>query len=320
MVTALFSLPLLYFGLLGVLLKTGGFWLQGVTLLAVLCMLVVYALRSYHSDTSEEDITAIVPDYMQRIYERERIQRELEIARHVQLTFLPRNNPKIPNLDIATLCLPAKEVGGDYYDFILNPSTVGIVIGDVSGKGISAAFYMTLTKGFLKAQARIDQSPKEVLIHINELFYENAERGMFISMILAFFDLENRKLTFARAGHNPMILLRSDSHLAEEVAMSGIALGLEKGEIFQKTIVEKTLDFHPGDQFLFYTDGLNEAQNNKKEEFGEERLMRLVETYHHLPADAQLAKIQRDIERFTDDAPQHDDMTAVLVRILEQPR
>jgi len=312
---AVFTLPVFYFGLTGLMLRSGGFWLQGLLLLGLPIFLIIYAIRAYQSDTSEEDVTAFVPDYMQRIYERERIQRELEIARHVQLTFLPRHNPDIPNLEIATLCLPAKEVGGDYYDFIINEHNLGIVIGDVSGKGISAAFYMTLTKGFLKAQAKTQNSPKEVLIHINELFYENAERGMFISMILAFFDLEKQKLTFARAGHNPMILRRSDSQIAEEVNVGGIALGLEDGRIFEQAIEEKIIDFKPGDEFLFYTDGLNEAQNPKKEEFGEDRLMQLIETYHALPVDVQLAKIRREIELFSNGAPQHDDMTAVLLRI-----
>ena len=314
-ITAVFTLPVFYYGLMGLMLRNGGFWLQGLLLLALPVFLLIYGIRAYQSDTSEEVVTAFVPDYMQRIYERERIQRELEIARRVQLTFLPRRNPDIANLEIATLCHPAKEVGGDYYDFIIDDQSIGIVIGDVSGKGISAAFYMTLTKGFLKAQAKMASSPKEVLIQINELFYENAERGMFISMILAFFNLEERTLTFARAGHNPMILCRKDRQVAEEVPVGGIALGLERGIVFEKTIEEKRIPFKPGDEFLFYTDGLNEAQNLKKEEFGEQRLMQLIETYYSLPVDVQLAKIKREIELFSAGAPQHDDMTAVLLRI-----
>ncbi len=312
---AYFSIPIFYYSLCGLLLGSGGFWIRGIILLGFLGLFVVYALRAYQSNISVSEVTAYVPDYVQRIHERERIQQELEIARHVQLTFLPSSNPSIPHLDIATLCLPAKEVGGDYYDFIISDKSLGIVIGDVSGKGISAAFYMTLTKGFLKANTKIASSPKEILININELFYENAERGMFISMILAFFDLEKNILTFARAGHNPLIHRCSETNKVVEVGVSGIALGLENGTIFNNTIQEKRLPFKPGDEFLFYTDGLNEAQNLRKEEFGEERLLQLIETYHALPAGLQLARIQNEIETFSSGASQHDDMTAVLVKI-----
>ena len=258
-----------------------------------------------------------MPDYLQRIYERERIQRELEIARNVQLSFLPKTTPKVEGVDVATFCLPAREVGGDYYDFIeVGPRRLGVVIGDVSGKGISAAFYMTLTKGFLKSQARRVESTREVLINMNELFYENAERGIFISMIYGIFDLNARTLTFARAGHNPMILRRSGKGTAEELCPSGIGLGLEGGEVFARTVEERTIGIEKNDVFLFYTDGLNEAQNPFQEEFGAERLLRLIEENDHLSAEALLQKIQEEIQSFTAGAPQYDDMTAVVVKVL----
>lgn len=234
----------------------------------------------------------------------------------MQITFLPSQTPEIHGLDIASLCLPALEVGGDYYDFIeITPKKLGVVIGDVSGKGISAAFYMTLTKGFLKSQARNVFSPRQLLINMNELFYENAERGFFISMIYAIIDLEKRTLTFSRAGHNPMILRSSKKGMAEELNPPGIALGLESGEIFTRTIEERTIGIEKDDLFLFYTDGLNEAQNQFHEEFGEERLLHQVEAYTDLAAEALLQKIQTEIQQYTVNAAQHDDMTAVVIKI-----
>jgi sigma-B regulation protein RsbU (phosphoserine phosphatase) len=241
----------------------------------------------------------------------------LEIARNVQLTFLPRAEPKIEGMDVSSLCVPAREVGGDYYDFIeLSPRKLGVVIGDVSGKGISAAFYMTLTKGFLRSQAKGPFSPREILINMNELFYENAERGIFISMIYALFDLEARTLTFARAGHNPMILRRPGKGEAEELDAPGIALGLERGDIFSQTIEERTIGIEKKDVFFFYTDGLNETQNLRQEEFGEDRLLELVEKHSQLPSEELLYRVQEEIMAFAGEASQHDDMTAVVVRII----
>jgi serine phosphatase RsbU (regulator of sigma subunit) len=258
-----------------------------------------------------------VPDYVRRVYERERIQRELEIARNVQVSFLPRHNPDIPHLDVATLCVPAKEVGGDYYDFIeLGQDRLGVVIGDVSGKGISAAFYMTLTKGLLKAQARSGGSPRAVLTLLNELFYENAERGIFISMIYGIFDLKRRTLTFARAGHNPMMLRSCKKEMVEELSSPGIALGLESGEAFARTIEERTIGIEKDDIFIFYTDGINEARGKQEDEFGEDRLMLLIERNGDMKAGDLIEEIKAEIGRFTRNIDQHDDMTAVVIKIV----
>jgi sigma-B regulation protein RsbU (phosphoserine phosphatase) len=309
-------LPVLFYGFVS--MTSGGFLftIHSLMLLGFVILILIYAIVAYRSKDVSGEVVPYTPDYLQRIYEKERIQRELEIARNIQITFLPRETPVIQGLDIASLCLPALEVGGDYYDFIeITPKKLGIVIGDVSGKGISAAFYMTLTKGFLKSQAREVFSPRQLLINMNELFYENAERGFFISMIYAIVDLEKRTLTFSRAGHNPMILRSSQKGVAEELNLPGIALGLESGDVFAKTIEERTIGIEKDDVFLFYTDGLNEAQNQFHEEFGEERLLSQVEAYTDLPADGILQKIQTDIQQYTVNAAQHDDMTAVVIKV-----
>jgi len=309
-----FFLPIIFYGYISFILG-GTLLVQGFIILVVVLFITVYALRAYHSETTAEEVSRYVPEYMQRIYERERIQRELEIARHVQLTFLPRENPAIAGLDIATICLPAREVGGDYYDFLIDQDRLGVIIGDVSGKGIPAAFYMTMTKGFLKSQTEFHTSPRDILIHMNKLFYENAERGMFISMIIGIFNLREMTLTFARAGHNPVILHRVSEGLAKEISVPGMALGLDAGLLFNKTIEERTIEYMPGDIFFFYTDGISEAQNGTKDEFGEERLMHFIESNYRLAASELLVKIQIEIENFVTGTPQHDDITAVLVKI-----
>lgn len=310
------GIPLFYYGTSALVAGNGLQTVHGFILMGLFGAVLLLAFFACRGETPSGGVVHYVPDYLRRISEKERIRRELEIARNVQITFLPRMNPEIEGIEIASLCLPAKEVGGDYYDFIeITPKKLGVVIGDVSGKGISAAFYMTLTKGFLKSQARSVFSPKEVLINMNELFYENANRGMFVSMIYGIFDLEHRTLTYARAGHNPMIYRQSKGGLIEEFNSPGIALGLERGDLFAKTIVEKSVPVEKGDVFLMYTDGLNEAQNLFHEEFGEKRLMDVVAEHNAFSATDLLDQIKLEIQRFIDYAPQHDDMTAVIVKI-----
>ncbi|HHS12178.1 MAG TPA: hypothetical protein ENN03_00255 [bacterium] len=308
-------MPWLFYALTALHL-TGPYQTTGLSMLVLLLLLFIAGIALFLRRTRMDSVEIFVPDYLNRISERERMQRELEIARHIQLTFLPRTWPRVDGLDVAGRCVPAREVGGDYFDFLpMGERKLGIVIGDVSGKGISAAFYMTLTKGFFKSLARQNRSPRRLLIDLNELFYENAERGFFISMIYAVFDLEKRTLTFARAGHNPMLVLRSDHEAAEEWRPPGIALGLEPGKLFTRTIQQKTLTFQRGDIFIFYTDGISEAQNALQEEFGEERLMELVETSKRGRADDLLKNIHQGVQRFISEAQQHDDMTAVVIRI-----
>jgi phosphoserine phosphatase RsbU/P len=208
-------------------------------------------------------------------------------------------------------------VGGDYYDFIeFGPKKLGVAIGDVSDKGIPAAFYMTLTKGLLKSQARSGMTPENVLIRLNSLFYENAKRNVFLSMIYGVFDMEAKTFDFARAGHNPVILHRSHEHGTEELNPRGIALGLEPGPIFEQTIEHKRISVKSGDTILLYTDGFNEARNRFQEEFGEKRLMSIIETYNAFSAEELLNQIREEILMFTSGAVQHDDMTAVLIKIV----
>jgi len=315
--TGMVFVPVLFYGAAFLTTGTGVLQLHGAGLFFAVLAVLVWALLSLRAEPVSKEAVRFVPEYVQRIYEKERIQRELEIARNVQLNFLPRIQPQVHGLSVASFCIPAREVGGDYYDFIyLGPRKLGVAIGDVSGKGIPAAFYMTMTKGFLKSQARTLTSPMEVLIHLNELFYENSERGMFISMVYGVFDLDARTLTFARAGHNPMLAKRSGGGAIEEVSSNGIALGLEAGPLFEKNIQEKCIRLKKGDIFFFYTDGLNEAKNRKQEEFGEKRLKDSIRMSEQLSAEDMLKTIRENIHGFTGDTLQHDDMTAVIVKIL----
>ena len=296
---------------------SGFFMWNGISTWIIFGIFILLGIIGYRRKADIREIQRYVPSYVIRREERERMQREFEIARRVQFSFLPREKPKLKGIDVASICIPAMEVGGDYYDFLeLDDHRLGVVIGDVSGKGISAAFHMTLTKGFLKSQAKSGLSPRQIMINLNELFYENVERGTFISMIYGIFDLQGRTFTFARAGHNPLLIQKGMDEKVDILCPKGLALGLEKGTLFERVIEEYKIGIQSDDIFVFYTDGFSEAMNNKKEEFGEDRLEKLLKKNSLPSAEHIINHIKTEIINFVGDAPQHDDMTMLVVKVL----
>jgi sigma-B regulation protein RsbU (phosphoserine phosphatase) len=292
-------------------------YVQGAELIAAFFLLLLIAsIVSLYRNKEVADFETIVPAFSRHISERQRMQQELEIARNVQMSFLPKQNPNRPTLDIASRCAPALEVGGDYYDFIeLQDGKLGVAIGDVSGKGTQAAFFMTLTKGFLRALANIFESPASILTQVNRLFYESVERGMFISMAYGIFDTTRRTLTLARAGHNPVIMCKGMEKDVQSVNPTGMALGLDPGEAFAKSIQEVIIPFQSGDLFVFYTDGFPEAMNKRNEEFGEERFTQAVERYAAGSSAEIMEGVFKEVNSFAANANQHDDMTIVVVKV-----
>jgi len=257
-----------------------------------------------------------LPKHIRRISERERMQKELEIARNVQIGLLPKTNPEIKGFDIGGTCLPAKEVGGDYFDFVtLGPKKLGIAIGDVSGKGVPAAIYMTLTKGILQSHADDTISPRLVLNKVNKLLYRNIEKNSFVSMFYAVLDINDKTLTFARAGHNPGIMINQKDGSNQELNTDGIALGLEEGTVFNKMLHEQTIDLASGDTLVFYTDGFTEAMNPVQEEYGEDRFVKLITANRTMSAQGLIEILVKSVMAFSEDAPQHDDMTVVVIKI-----
>ena len=288
----------------------------GIGCCLLIGLLVFYGAATLFTRDRLSDFDRIAPVYVRNISERQRLTRELEIAREVQMSFLPAKNPRISRLDIASRCEPALEVGGDYYDFIeLDDSHLGVTIGDVSGKGTQAAFYMTLAKGFLRALADLTVPPAQVMSRMNRLFYDNVKRGVFITLIYGVFDLAANRLLLSRAGHNPALLLRDGVEYPEWIHPKGLALGMEKGEKFDLLIQETTLDLQINDVVVLYTDGITEAFNRHKEEYGEERLAASLKSHSAKTADGILQGIFADVQSFTGREQQHDDMTMVIVKM-----
>jgi serine phosphatase RsbU (regulator of sigma subunit) len=228
----------------------------------------------------------------------------------------------MPGISVAALCVPAREVGGDYYDFLpLDDHRVGVLIADVSGKGTSAALYMAELKGLMLSLSRIYESPRDLLMAANRAIAPHIDAKSFITMSYIVVDLERQKMTYARAGHCPLIFLPgANGGAAREVrrlAPDGMVAGLklDDGQLFDSLLEEVEIPLHPGDLDVLFTDGFSEAMNEAFDCFGEQRLGQLIEQYQDLPFDDLRETIVADVRRFTGAASQHDDMTMILLKV-----
>jgi sigma-B regulation protein RsbU (phosphoserine phosphatase) len=270
---------------------------------------------------SFNQMTGSIEDLMRQAEEKRRLEEELRIARSIQMSLLPQGQLSIPGFSTTALCVPAREVGGDYYDLLpLGDGRYGLLIADVSGKGTSAAFYMAELKGLMLSLSRIHRSPRELLINANRIISDHLDSRSFITMIYAVVDVATRTMTYARAGHTPLIMrsANGDGHPSVQVLVpDGMVLGvrIDHGEMFERLLVEQSLSLGHGDLLLFFTDGISEAMNADSDCFGESRLARLVEEHGDLPPDELRERILREIQAFVGDAPQHDDMTMILLKV-----
>ena len=250
--------------------------------------------------------------------ERERLEQELKVAREVQLKLVPQEMPKIPGYEIDSYFLTAYEVGGDYYDFIyFADNNPGVVIGDVSGKGTSAAFYMAEFKGVIQTLARTMSQPQELITHANRIFYTTIERQMFVTAIVGKLIPGKNEFHFVRAGHTPILHCSRQQQKANFFQPPGLGIGLEEGKLFEKIIAVEKISLHPGDFLILFTDGLIEIRNRDGEEFGEERLQALLSTCELTTANEIKEKVLNEIFQFTGDTPLHDDLTMIVIKCLE---
>ncbi len=264
--------------------------------------------------SEKKDLPDYVPTYIEDQAKEQRLDQELEIAQAVQKTFLPSRVEKLTGIDIAGICEPAQETGGDYYDMIsLGKNRMAIAIGDVSGKGIQAAFYMTFVKGVLHSLSALILSPLELLNQLNRLFKENATRGTFVSMIYGILEADKREFTFARAGHNPMLVVRENGD-TEWLMTKGIGVGVASSMLFMKGTEEFTLKLKEGDVAILYTDGITEMMNISNQFYGEERLEKVVKGVRKGASSSILNIIISDVKEFKGVAKQHDDMTLVVIK------
>ena len=252
---------------------------------------------------------------VQESLEKERLEQELRVAHETQLKLLPKQMPEIAGLEIDAVCITANEVGGDYFDFsALGAQKLGTIIADVSGKGLSAAFYMAELKGIVNAFVRQTDRPAELLKEVNRTLYRNVDRQTFVSMIYAVFDVPRRRLSFCRAGHNPLVYYSSKEDKLHVLQPKGIGLALDPGPIFDRLIEEREVRWRAGDFFFFYTDGLTEARNKEGKEYGEERLLELLFKMRERPALEIRQAVVEDISHFSQGTAQHDDYSIIIIR------
>jgi sigma-B regulation protein RsbU (phosphoserine phosphatase) len=206
----------------------------------------------------------------------------------------------------------AKFVGGDLYDFVeIDDRHLGIMIGDVSGKGVPAALFMAMTVSNFRFHTKTENEPLKVITDLNNQISTESSAGLFVTMSYIVVDDESRKLTIVDAGHLPVIYAGKTKEVSTLTATGGMALGIMDGVEFNRQQVA----INSGDVFVLYTDGVTEARNTRKEEFGEERLKDAVSKYKTLPATDITKKIYEDILSFRGRAPQHDDITIIVLKI-----
>ena len=246
--------------------------------------------------------------------ERERLARELAIAREVQLRLLPQDLPESEHLSMAASSSPSQEVGGDFYDMLeLEDGKVAVIVADVSGKGTSAAFYMAILQGIFRSAARLTPNPREFLLQANHAISDRLDRKIFVTAIYGLVDQHTGVLHLARSGHCPAIWVNASGEPCEWRS-SGIGLGLNQGTLFADSLAVVEHQLTPGDVIVLYTDGLIEHRNADGEEYGIERLTNAISDHRQLEARALHNALLRDLAAFTGGQPSYsDDLTLVVL-------
>ncbi len=265
------------------------------------------------------EITRLLSDVKQK----ERLEQEFATARDIQMKLLPRGPIAVPGLTISAYCEPAREVGGDYYDvFPVSDRVVGFLIADVSGKGVGAGLYMAQLKGLVLSLARLHPSPRDLLMAVNRVLVDHLDGRSFITMSYLVVDLERNVMTYARAGHCPLILVPGSRGLAvappvKVLAPDGLVVGLslDDGTMFDSLLEEVTVPLAAGDLVVLYTDGMSEMMNADHDCFGEARLGELAGLYRDMPLDRLADRLVGDVRAFGAGEAQHDDMTMLLLRV-----
>jgi serine phosphatase RsbU (regulator of sigma subunit) len=246
---------------------------------------------------------------------KERLEHELQIARRIQLASLPQETPALAAFDIAGVSSPAMEVGGDFFDYLVDgDGRLTVVVGDVSGKGTSAALYMSKVQGILRSLHEFRLAPGDMFVRTNRLLAGDIDRSSFVTALCASFGAAAGNALLARAGHLPLYVFAAQSGSVSRVAPRGLGLALDENAKFAEQLEERTLAFARGDVFLFVTDGVTEARNEEGEEYGEERLVGLLQQEGRRTATEIRDALSAALRDFVGKADQHDDQTIVVVR------
>jgi serine phosphatase RsbU (regulator of sigma subunit) len=266
------------------------------------------------TDRFRDEVSQAVEAHRRAIAEKQeaerRTAREMEIAKEVQARLFPQTMPPLRTLDYAGICIQARQVGGDYYDFLnMGQERLGLVIGDIAGKGIAAALLMANLQANLRSQCAFGAEEMEVFLRsVNQRFYENTTDSSYATLFFGAYDDRLRRLHYANCGHLCALLLRS-ANTIERLCSTSTVVGLFKE--WDCSIADHQL--FPGDVLALYTDGITEAFNDAEEEFGEERLIEALVRYRELPSEDLFRSVIRDVQEFSR-REQHDDITLIIAK------
>lgn len=263
------------------------------------------------------EITTKFKKAQENVVEQERLQKEMQVAQEIQHALLPRRFPEIEGYDISTIYQAAKDVGGDYFDFVqIDDDRLGIIVADVSGKGVPGSLVMTMIRTALRLESKGNLSPTDILSSVNRFVADDVKKGMFITIFLITLDSKNRTISYASAGHNPMILYRKDSDACYFLNTRGMPLGisLPEGVTFEKSLQADKVKLKKDDMLVIYTDGITEAMNKAGAQYGNDRLIEFIKKNSDVSPEEFTRKLDNDINRFTAGAPQNDDITLVVIK------
>ena len=247
--------------------------------------------------------------------EKKRLDHDLEIARDIQRILLPSEAPAIDGFQISGINVPARQVSGDYFDYIqVDQDRLGVAIADVSGKGVPASLIMAICRSVLRAEAARNPSPAHVLRKVNRQLYPDIKEDMFISMAYLILGHQQDGVTLARAGHDAPLWYKRQSQTVMPVKSPGMVVGIDSGSVFDRLTVDFAVPLERNDCLVLYTDGVTETLNSEGDEFGVDRMMQSVRASANDSAQAIVKRIIEDVREFTGSVPQNDDMTLIAIR------
>ena len=278
--------------------------------------------------TTLEDTRIKLKEAQAQLVMNERLARELEIAREIQMGLLPKETPTVGPIELGTLYRAASQVGGDLYDFFwVSEDELGIVVADVSGKGVPGSLVMTMAKAVIRAKAMksdapthklpaaLGGGPASVIRKTNQMIAQDIKKGMFITANYGILNIKTLRFMFVSAGHNDTLVYNSQTQELRSYNPKGIALGLDKGTVFDTMLQEQEISLSSGDLVIQFTDGITEAMNENRDEFGDDRLKEAIQKYAHLKVNDFLIELDKEIRNFTRGFTQSDDITAVVIKV-----
>jgi serine phosphatase RsbU (regulator of sigma subunit) len=263
------------------------------------------------NDELEKRVEERTAQVLQLAVDKGKLERDLQMAREVQASFLPQETPQIPGWEFVVRWRPAREVSGDYYDFLQGEGgKIGLVIADVAGKGMPAALFMVLTRSTVRASVDLSSTPAHGIARANRLLCADASGGMFVTLLYATLDPASGQVTYVSGGHEPPLLCRAQSEELVELLPTGMALGV----IPEASFEQRTIELGSGDLLVLYTDGLTDTVDAQENDFGLDRVKRVVLEHRHGPADEIVAALEQAMDDYTGSALPFDDTALLVIR------